>query len=57
MTIYYYVPNNEAMIDGMVDLVFAEIDIPALDSDWKSAIQQRSAQARTVLASPPMRCR
>ena len=37
----------------MVDLVFAEIDIPPLDIDWKSAIQQRSASARIVLARHP----
>lgn len=53
MTIYHYVPNKEAIIDGMVDLVFAEIDLPALDIDWKSAIQQRSASARIVLARHP----
>ena len=37
MTIYHHVPNKEAIIDGMVDLVFAEIDLPPTDTDWKAA--------------------
>jgi AcrR family transcriptional regulator len=50
MTIYHHVPNKEAIIDGMVDLVFSEIDLPPSGSDWKQAIRQRSASARVVLA-------
>lgn len=53
MTIYHYVPNKEAIIDGMVDLVFAEIDLPTIDIDWTAAIQQRSASARMVLVRHP----
>lgn len=29
MTIYHHIPNKEAIIDGMVELVFAEIEAPA----------------------------
>jgi len=53
MTIYHYVPNKEAIIDGMVDLVFAEIDLPPKDCDWKAAIAQRSRSARSVLSLHP----
>lgn len=53
MTIYHHVPNKEAIIDGMVDHVFSEIDLPPSDSDWKKAIQQRAASARMVLARHP----
>ena len=53
MTIYHYVPNKEAIIDGMVDKVFSEIELPKMDIDWKSAIRQRSASARAVLATHP----
>ncbi|MFT5136858.1 MAG: AcrR family transcriptional regulator [Arenicella sp.] len=53
MTIYHYVPNKEAIIDGMVDRVFSEIDLPQNDLDWKSSIRQRSASARSVLANHP----
>lgn len=53
MTIYHHVPNKEAIIDGIVDLVFAEIDLPPTDIDWKVAIRQRCISAREVLARHP----
>ncbi len=53
MSIYHYVANKEAIIDGMVDMVFSEIDLPKADIDWKSAIRQRSASARAALTRHP----
>ncbi len=53
MTIYHHVANKEAILDGMVDLVFREIDHPSKDLDWKAAIRQRSVSARSVLARHP----
>jgi AcrR family transcriptional regulator len=50
MTIYHHVPNKEAIIDGMVDLVFSEIDLPPADTGWKQAIRRRAESARVVLA-------
>ena len=50
MTIYHHVPNKEAIIDGMVDFVFSEIDRPPTDIDWKTAIRHRALSAREVLA-------
>jgi AcrR family transcriptional regulator len=53
MTIYHYVANKEAIVDGMVDEVFNEIDLPSVDTDWKSAIRERSISARAVLVKHP----
>ena len=53
MTIYHHVPNKEAIIDGMVDRVFAEIDLPPDDLDWRPAIEIRSRSMRGVLARHP----
>ena len=53
MTIYHHLPNKEAIIDGMVDRVFAEIDLPPADLDWKDAIRHRTASAREALARHP----
>ena len=50
MSIYHHVANKEAIIDGMVDLVFGEIDLPPSDTDWRQAIRQRAVSARAVLA-------
>ncbi len=51
MTIYHHVPNKEAIIDGMVDLVFSEIDLPSDDLEWRAAITARSRSMRRVLAA------
>jgi len=53
MTIYHHVPNKEAIIDGMVDRVFSEIDLPPTDLDWRPAILARSRSMRQVLAKHP----
>ncbi|MEO1061977.1 MAG: TetR/AcrR family transcriptional regulator [Actinomycetota bacterium] len=53
MTIYHHVPNKEAIIDGMVDRVFAEIDLPPAELDWKEAIRRRTASARAALGRHP----
>ncbi len=49
MTIYHHVPGKEQIIDGMVDVVFGEIDLPPTDLDWKQAIRIRCVSARAAL--------
>lgn len=53
MTIYHHISNKDAIIDGMVNQVFREIDLPPTDLDWRSAIQVRSKSMRSVLAAHP----
>jgi AcrR family transcriptional regulator len=50
MTIYHHIANKEAIIDGMVDVVFSEIDLPPTDTDWQTGMLQRAHSARAVLA-------
>jgi AcrR family transcriptional regulator len=50
MSIYYYVPNKSAILDGIVDLVFSEIELPAVDGDWRSELVRRAKSARQVLS-------
>ncbi len=49
MTIYHHVPSKEEIIDGMVEIVFSEIERPPTDMDWKLAIRKRCISAREVL--------
>lgn len=49
MTIYHHVPSKDAIIDGMVEIVFAEIETPSTDVDWKTAMRHRCISAREVL--------
>lgn len=53
MTIYHHLPNKDAIIDGMVDAVFAEIELPPTDRDWRSAMLVRCRSMREVLARHP----
>ena len=50
MAIYHHVANKDAILDGIIDMVFAEIDLPPTDTDWKTAMRQRAVSARRVLA-------
>jgi AcrR family transcriptional regulator len=53
MSLYYHVANKDALLDGMVDLVFAEIELPAAGTDWKSAMRRRAMSARAALRRHP----
>lgn len=53
MTIYHHVPGKEQVLDGIVDLVFAAIELPPTDTDWRSAIRRRCVSARQVLNAHP----
>jgi AcrR family transcriptional regulator len=50
MSIYYYLPNKSAILDGIVDLVFSEIELPAADGDWRSELVRRANSARRALS-------
>jgi AcrR family transcriptional regulator len=50
MSLYRHVANKSDMLDGMIDGVFAEIDLPTADIDWKTAMRRRAVSAREVLA-------
>lgn len=53
MTIYHYLPSKEEIVDGMVDSVFEEIELPATDVDWRTGIRGRCISARGVLQRHP----
>jgi AcrR family transcriptional regulator len=50
MSLYHHVANKEDLLDGMIDMVFAEIDLPSGGEDWKTAMRQRAVSARRVLS-------
>ncbi len=50
MSLYNHVANKDELLDGMVDLVFSEIDLPSRGTDWKTAMRQRAISARQALA-------
>lgn len=50
MSLYNHVANKGDLIDGMVDLVFEEIDVPAPGDDWRPAMRQRALSMRLALS-------
>ena|SRR5919106_1099526 len=53
MSLYHHVANKDGLLDGMVDLVFGEIDLPADGVGWKAAMRRRAVSARAALRRHP----
>lgn len=60
MSLYYHVANKEAVLDGVIDAIMAEIDealggfgVPGDGSDWKPALRHRILTARQVMLRHP----
>lgn len=49
MALYKHVANKDELLDGMVDLVFAEIELPSPELDWREALRRRAFSARQAL--------
>ncbi|QSB04917.1 TetR/AcrR family transcriptional regulator [Natronoglycomyces albus] len=49
MSLYNHVANKTDLFDGMVDLVFSEIDMPT-GEDWAEAMRRRAHSCRLALA-------
>jgi AcrR family transcriptional regulator len=49
MSLYNHVASKSDLLDGMIDIVFGEIDLPDGDGDWRAAMRQRAISARQVL--------
>jgi Tetracyclin repressor-like, C-terminal domain len=47
------VRNKEEILDGIVDSVFAEIDLPEVGGDWRAEVRRRAVSARTALSRHP----
>jgi AcrR family transcriptional regulator len=50
MSLYNHVASKGDLLDGIVDVVFSEIGLPAGDVGWKPAMRQRAISARETLA-------
>jgi AcrR family transcriptional regulator len=53
MSLYHHVANKDDILDGMVDSVFAEIELPVADVDWTTAMLQRARSLRAALVRHP----
>ncbi|GAA1477397.1 TetR/AcrR family transcriptional regulator C-terminal domain-containing protein [Nocardioides aestuarii] len=53
MSLYHHVANKEAMVDAMVDAVFAEFHAPRIGEDWEQEMRLRSRSARESVKRHP----
>ncbi len=53
MSLYNHVANKDDVLDGMVDLVLGDIEIPPTGTPWKTAMRQRAISAHEVLLAHP----
>ncbi|MCK7480258.1 MAG: TetR family transcriptional regulator [Candidatus Moduliflexus flocculans] len=49
-SLYNHIAGKDDLLDGMMNLVLSEIDVPLEDVDWKDAMRRRAISARKVFA-------
>ena len=50
MSLYNHVANKEDILDGLVDIVFSEIEVPTPgEGDWQAGMRRRAISAREAL--------
>lgn len=53
MSVYHHVAGKEEILDGIVDLVFGEMDLPSPHGRWRPEVSRRCHSARAVLRVHP----
>ena len=53
MALYKHVAGKDELLDGMINVVVAEIDPPIEDADWKTTLRERILSARRALLRHP----
>jgi AcrR family transcriptional regulator len=49
MSLYHHVANKDDILDGMVDRVFGEIDVPSPGGPWRPAMADRAHSLRAAM--------
>jgi AcrR family transcriptional regulator len=53
MSIYKHVADKDEILNGIIDLVIGEIELPPAGTEWRVAMRERATSARRVLVSHP----
>ena len=54
MSLYNYVANKDDLLDGIVEIVLGEIELPPGEADWKAAIRQHRDLGPRGPPAPPL---
>lgn len=49
MSLYNHVANKDDLLDGMVEIVFGEIEAPTPGGEWKAELRKRAVSTREAL--------
>ena len=53
MSLYKHVANKDDVLDGIVDIVVSQIDLPPQGTEWRKAMGDRARSARKVFLQHP----
>ena len=53
MSLYHHVANKDELLDGMVDVVFAEVHLPVAEGPWQAEVRARCTSMHEVLLRHP----
>lgn len=53
MSLYHHLAGKEALLDGLANWVFTQIELPGPSVPWRRGMAERAASARAVLARHP----
>ena len=53
MSLYKHVANKDDILDGIVDLVVGDIEVPPAGTPWRSAMRERALSAHDALLAHP----
>ena len=56
MSLYNHIANKDDILDGIVDIVMGEIEIPSNDTDWKESMRQSAISSYEALVRHPWAC-
>ena len=54
MSLYNHVANKDDLLNGIVDAVTSEIEVPPADVDWKEAIRRTAISSHDGPRAPPL---
>ena len=56
MSLYHHVANKDDLLDGIVDAVTSEIEVPSSETDWKEAIRRTAISSHDVFVRHRWAC-
>lgn len=53
MSLYHHLKGKDELLDALAAWAFEQIELPAADAEWRTAMEQRAHSARLVLQAHP----